>query len=149
MLIEIGETSKIKYEGIFSVSKLNYYVDNELRIYNSPYAINSTKNKVEMDSSDFEKYFNVNSSSEILSMQILTHDVMDDLVNFYKEYNIDLEIVIKGNNIYIRFDTGAMFEPNILKKSTDMNTLWVYYKIIKFITNFTNKTNKLIANLDI
>lgn len=139
----------IVYEGMFSASKLNNYIDGELRIKKNKYLLNSSPNKVEMDSKEFEKYFDVFSSSEILAMQILTHDVMEELITFFEEYKIDFEIVIKGNNIYIRFDTGIMFEPNIMKKANDMNTLWIYYKVLKFITNFTIKINKLLENLDI
>ena len=106
-------------------------------------------NIVEMDSSEFEKYFDVYSNSNILSMEILTHDIMEELVNFYVKYKIKFEIVIKNNNIYIRFDTGSMFEPNILRKSNDINTLWVYYSILNFVTNFSFKINKLLKDVEV
>ena len=102
-----------------------------------------------MDSKEFEKYFDVYSDSNILAMEILTHDIMEELVQFYNTYRIEFEIVIKNNNIYIRFNTGVMFEPNILKKSNDMNTLWIYYNVLKFITNVTIKINKLLKDLDV
>ena len=64
-----------------------------------------------MDSKEFEKYFDVYSNSDIITMEILTHDIMEELVQFYDKYKIKFEIVIKNYNIYIRFDTGAVFEP--------------------------------------
>ena len=82
-------------------------------------------------------------------MEVLTHDIMEKLVQFYNTYKIKFEIVIKNYNIYIRFDTGVVFEPNILKKSNDINTLWVYYNIFNFVTNFTIKINKLIKNIEV
>ena len=82
-------------------------------------------------------------------MEILTHDIMEELVNFYVKYKIKFEIVIKNNNIYIRFDTGSMFEPNILRKSNDINTLWVYYSILNFVTNFSFKINKLLKDVEV
>ena len=85
-----------------------------------------------MDSKEFEKYFDVYSNSDIITMEILTHYIMGELVQFYDKYKIKFEIVIKNYNIYIRFNTGAVFELNILKKSNDINTLWVYYNILKY-----------------
>lgn len=144
-----GEFLNLSYEGIFSITKLNIYLSEELRIKKNSYSLKNNYNKVDMDSKEFEKYFDVYSNSNILTMEILTHDIMEELVQFYTTYKIKFELVIKNDNIYIRFDTGVMFEPNILKKSNDMNILWVYYNILVFVTNLTIKINKLLNNLDI
>ena len=144
-----GEFLNLSYEGIFSITKLNIYLPEEIRIKKNSYSLKNNYNKVEMDSKEFEKYFDVYSNSNILAMEILTHDIMEELVQFYTTYKIKFELVIKNDNIYIRFDTGVMFEPNILKKSSDMNILWVYYNILVFVTNLTIKINKLLKNLDI
>ena len=85
----------------------------------------------------------------MLDMEILTHDVMQELTEFYDTYKIKFETVIKNNNIYIKFDTGAMFEPNILKKSNDINSLWIYYNVLNFVTNLTIKINKLLKDLEV
>lgn len=144
-----GEFKNMVYEGIFSVTELNSYLTDEIRVKKNRYILKNNYNKVEMDSKEFEKYFDVYSDSNILAMEILTHDIMEELVQFYNTYRIEFEIVIKNNNIYIRFNTGVMFEPNILKKSNDMNTLWIYYNVLKFITNVTIKINKLLKDLDV
>lgn len=143
-----NELLDLIYEGIFSTSFLNNRVYDEVTIKTNKVLFKDT-NIVEMDSSEFEKYFDVYSNSNILSMEILTHDIMEELVNFYVKYKIKFEIVIKNNNIYIRFDTGSMFEPNILRKSNDINTLWVYYSILNFVTNFSFKINKLLKDVEV
>lgn len=147
---EKGEFLKLFYAGIFSVSTINKNLPNEVRIKkNKNLFYGKSQNQVEMDSNEFEKYFDVFSDSNILSMELLTHDIMQLIVEFYKNYKINFEIVLKENNIYIRFDTGAMFEPNILKKSSDMRTLWIYYRVLKFVTSFTIKMNKVVNDADI
>lgn len=144
-----GEFLNLIYEGIFSVSQLNINVSNEIRIKKKSYIIKNNHNKVEMDSKEFEKYFDVYSDSNILAMQILTHDIMEEITQFYSNYKIAFEIIIKNKIINIRFDTGVMFEPNILKKSNDINMLWVYYNILEFVINFTFKINKLLKDLEV
>lgn len=143
-----GEFLNIVNEGIFSVSQLNNIINGEVRIKKNNYFPNNI-NKVEMDSNEFEKYFDVYSKSNILAMEILTHDLMEELVQFYNTYKINFELVIKNDRIYIRFDTGVMFEPNILRKSNDMNTLWVYYSVLNFVTDVTIKINKLIKDIQV
>lgn len=144
-----GEFLNMAYEGIFSVTQLNSFLTDEIRIKKNRYTLKNNYNKIEMDSKDFEKYFDVYCNSNILAMEILTHDIMEELVQFYDTYRIEFEIIIKNNHIYIRFNTGVMFEPNILKKSNDMNTLWVYYNVLKFVTNVTVKINKLLKDLEV
>ena len=48
-------------------------------------------------------------------MQLLTADVMELLINFYEITNIKYDIIVRNNNIYLRFYTGAMFELKSLK----------------------------------
>lgn len=144
-----GEFLNMVYEGIFSATKLNSYLTDELRIQTHEYGFNNNYNRVKMDNKDFEKYFDVYCNSKILAMEILTHDIMEELLYFYNTYKIKFEIVLKNNNIYIRFNTGVMFEPNILKKSNDMKTLWIYYNVLKFVATVTIKINKLLKDVQI
>lgn len=146
---EKKEFSEVVYEGIFSTTQLNYNFVEEIRIKKNKYKLKHDQNKVLMDSSEFEKYFDVYCKSDILAMKLLTHSLMEEFVNFYEEFKIEFEVVIKNSKIYIRFNTGMMFEPNIIKKSHDISTLWVYYNILKFITNVTVELNKLIKDLDL
>ena len=102
-----------------------------------------------MDSREFEKYFDVYCDNNILAMKLLTHDIMEELVIFNKKFGVDLEIVIANNKIYTRFDTGMMFEPDIIRKAYNMKTLWLYYNILIFVTNVTIKLNKVLKDIEI
>lgn len=148
-LTEKGEFKEVIYEGIFSVTEINKKLPDKIYIRNNQHHLFSDSNEVELDSNKFEKYFSVYSNSNILVLEILTHDVMEDLVKFYEEYKIKFEIILKNNKIYIRFDTGVMFEPNILKKSNDMNTIWLYSNVINFVIDLTNEINNILNNIEI
>lgn len=144
-----GEFSEIVYEGIFSTTYLNYNLEESLKIKKNKHAIKRIKNKVLMDSREFEKYFDVYCDNEILAMKLLTHDIMEELVIFNKKFGVDLEIIIANNKIYTRFDTGMMFEPDIIRKAYNMKTLWLYYNILILITNVTIKINKILKDIEI
>ena len=141
--------SSVKFHGIFAKIVIDKSINNELRIEKNGSNIFS-KNKLKMDSSEFEKYFDVSTTNKIIGMQLLTADVMEELVNFQKKTNMQYDIVIKNNNIYLRFHSGIMFEPQSLKKgSIDEKTIKKYFYMLNFTYNLSNKMIKLIGKTEV
>ena len=68
-------------------------------------------------------------------MQILTADVMQILVDFYKKYNILFEIVFKETKICINFHTGQPFKIPIYT-GIDKKKVYLYYAIFSLFFNF-------------
>ena len=146
---EKDELISVKFQGIFAVAELDSSLDKEeILITNNRKKIYKKLNKVKLDSKEFERKFDVYSNFNIQTFENLTHDIMEQMVSFYKNNKIDFEILIKENYLYIRFDTGPMFEPNIIRKSNDIKTLWIYYNIMEFVINFTNELNKVFNDLN-
>ena len=107
------------------------------------------KTKVEMDSQEFEKYFDVYGDNKIIVMQILTSEVMSTMIEFIEQSKIKYELTINGDQMYIRFHTGGVFEPSLFKNSLDYNMLKKYYDIIDFIFKVTRKINSIIEKVEI
>ena len=107
------------------------------------------KLRVELDSQEFEKMFDVYCSDKIIAMQLLTADIMQLLIEFQEEMNMEYEITIKNNLIYIRFMSGEMFETaNVMKFSLDKSTLYKYYRMLNFIFTLTDELIKLIKDTE-
>ena len=102
-----------------------------------------------MDSEEFEKSFDVLSENKILAMQILTADVMESLISFKNKYDIDFEIVLMNNKIYLRFFVSNMFEPQIFGNSMDKELIYTYYIILDFVVEITEKINKVINDVNL
>lgn len=103
------------------------------------------KLRIQLDSSEFEKVFDVYASDPIVGMQLLTADVMQELMKFHEEMKMDYEITIKESAIYIRFFSGPMFETPTLKKSSlDKETIYKYYKMLDFSFDLTEKMLKIL-----
>ena len=100
-----------------------------------------------MNSQEFDKIYDVFSSDSIMTMKLLTADIMQMLVDFKKQNNIIPEFTLKENILHIRFNTGKMFETLILKKSLDYSTLKHYYDtlniILKLIENLINAIDEM------
>lgn len=130
------------FHGMFGIVKLSQFIAGTIKIHSDKGLFGKIfkgKNKVEMDSSEFEKYFDIYADNKIQAMQILTSDVMTEMIRFYEKYKIKYEMTIKQDTLYIRFKCGPMFEANLMKSSLDMDTLKRNYDIINFIFNISQK----------
>lgn len=135
------------FYGLFAEIKLNKTVLANIKIRKNSFTLIKPKDKIEMDSSEFEKVFNVYGTNPIITMQLLTADVMQMLMDFKEQNRFTPEITINENNMYIRFNTGEVFEANMLKKALDYDTLLKYYNIINFTLELTEKILKNIKEI--
>ena len=75
-------------------------------------------------------------------MRILTADVMQKLIDFKNVNKLVPEIKIKESTLYIRYDTGAVFEPNMFRNDMDFEKLKRYYNIIRFTIGLAEEFTK-------
>jgi hypothetical protein len=104
--------------------------------------------KLEMDSSEFEKTFNVYCDNNIIGMQLLTSDIQEDILSLYNKYKISFHISIMHNKMYILFDTGSMFEVFSIENSPN-EVLEKYFDIMKFIYKLVDKLLTTIESTQI
>ena len=123
--------------------------DKNILVRTFKYKPHFDKLRVELDSREFEKRFDVYCTDKIVAMQLLTADIMQLLIEFQEEMNMEYELTIKNNLIYIRFMSGKMFEPtSVMKFSLDKPTLYKYYKMLDFTFTLTDKLIKLIEDTE-
>lgn len=142
-------TRTTKFHGIFAKVIIDKCINSELKIKRNGNAT-FTKSRLEMDSSEFEKYFDVSTTNKIIGMQLLTADVMEELIDFVNKTNMRYDIVIKNDTIYLRFHSGTMFETGNLKKGAiDKEIVQKYFYMLNFTYNLSNKIIKLIHETEI
>lgn len=142
-------TRTTKFHGLFAKIELGKSINTDVAIqsYNKMFM----KNKVQMDSQDFEKEFDVTSGNQITAMQILTSDIMEKLLSFKKSAKIPFDIIILRDVMYIRFHTSEnLFEMKSFKKGAlDKKLLEKYYKILDFSYTVSEKMAKTIEEVEI
>jgi len=142
-------TRTTKFHGIFAKIVIDKSINSELKVKKNGSGVFG-KNRLEMDSSEFEKYFDVSATNKIIGMQLLTADVMEELIDFENKTNMKYDIVINNNKIYLRFHSGTMFEPQALKKGTiDKRNIEKYFYMLNFTYNLSDKIIKLIRETEI
>ena len=141
-------TTTTKFHGLFSQIKMEKSINSNLLIRRNHSIIG--KNRLEMDSDEFEKYFDVSSTNQIIGMQLLTHDIMELLVSFEKTTKIKYDISIYNNIMYLRFHTGTMFEGWSFKKGAfNEEILRKYYNVLDFTYTLSKMLIELIEKTEI
>lgn len=138
------------FHGLFAEIEIPKFLLFETRIRRNALlsSVFKGKQKLEMDSSKFEKIFDVHTTDKIQTMRILTSDVIQMLIDFKAKNKVTPEITIKGNKLYIRFATGNVFEPSLLKQDINYDKLKKYYNIINFTFDLAKQLAKNIIEFD-
>lgn len=109
----------------------------------------SKKKRIELDSNEFEKYFDVICDNKINAMQFLTSDVMDKFVNLLKEYKIPFEIYIeRGTGIFFKFHINKFLDLKSSKSALDFKTLKKHYDNIKYIKTVISFVREVTKSLE-
>lgn len=145
-------TTTTLFHGIFGNVECSKNINTTLKIHSEKGVLGRLfkgRTRIEMDSEEFEKYFDVFGENKIIAMQILTSDVMEMMIDFITNSKIKYEMTIKNNQIYIRFHTGGVFEPKLFKGALNYDMLKKYYNIIYFIFEISKRINKVIEETEI
>lgn len=90
------------------------------------------------------------STNNIVAMQILTSDVMQELIEFKQNNNMEFDVAIRNNNLYLRFSCGEVFEPAALRKGPiEEKSFSEYFEITKFTYELSNKIINVINDVEI
>jgi len=133
------------FRGLFANIEMSKSFNNNVYIFSTnilKQKIKKTNFKIDINSEEFNQYFDVYTRDKLTVMEILTPDILDLLIKYRKKYNIHCDIIIKDKNIYIRFKTGKIFEPRIFKEVLNYNDLKKYFDIIDLIFRISNLLNK-------
>jgi len=142
-----NDTPIPKFDGLIGHIHLNKFINSFVKITTSNKI--DEIDKVRMDSSEFEKYFNVESDNKIAAMQILTSDVMMDIIDIWNKTNVKFEIIIKEDKIYLRFFTGMLFSTKIFGSSLVKSRLKKYYDILQFVFNISTKIYNAVDETEV
>jgi len=139
--------SAYQFKGIFSHLKYDKGIGTYIKISKNANATFKYNEKIEIESTEFEKYFDVDAENKTVMKQLLTSNTMMLLMDFYDKCKINYDIVVKDNNIYMRFFMESLFEPKIFDKSIDKELLLQYYCTVKFINNIAEEFDRVLKEM--
>ncbi len=124
------------FYGLFIEVDLGYKIGTKMSIVEN-YNLGIGKDKLEMDSKEFEDSFNVYTDDKVKSMQLLTADVMETFKQMYQNASLGFNVSFVGDKLFIRINRAdSLFsygtEEVIEKKyiNEDMQDLYLITAII-------------------
>ena len=137
------------FDGMYGIVRLEKNLLSNINVQIDSITEHNNKDRIEMDSSEFEKYYDIITKDKIMAMRIFTADLIEVLVNIKKKTKIPVEIKIDENMIYFRYKCGPMFEPPfLLRNGLDKNLLKEYFKLIYYPIELLEKLCDNINNID-
>ena len=115
------------FSGLVAYTKLPKDLECEIHVIRGK----GGNNKLSLDMPEFEKLYDVETNDEIKATEVLTSDIMADIVDLTKESQVDFRFDIQKDKLYFKFYTGKMFEPKIFSKSLEKTMLKKYYNIVR------------------
>ena len=131
----IKTTYVTTFLGLYGIIKLKTGTKADFMIKANSKFSKFNKNRIEMESGEFEKYYDVFSGSknnEIRqnAMELLTPEVIEEFVRIRNLFKTSLNLRIHDSKIYFRIDVGDIFEAPTFKSSMDFDLLQNYFSII-------------------
>jgi len=105
-------------------------------------AFSSRGELVKMDNSEFEREFTIYSDDQIEARYILSHALMERILEYKKLVGKNLHISFARSNIYIAIGSNdKLFEPKIYKKITSFDEVSFYFKVISLTVDIVKHLN--------
>ena len=121
-----------RFFGLFGFIELPFKNARDVSILNNSKFSHFAKDRVEMESAEFEKMFDVftKATERISAMELLTPETIEQLVKLRKEFKCPINIRVKEDKIYFRIEAGDIFEAPLFRKSFNFDLLLKYYNLI-------------------
>ncbi len=138
------------FHGLFASIELDALTGVEFMIRTNSFLSDKvySVNKLNMDSGEFEKIYDVITLDKISTLRILTADVMQMLIDFKQKNKVTPEIVLNSRGLFIRFELGNVFEPNLIKADIEYDNLKRTYDLISFTLDLTKKFSENILEFE-
>jgi len=140
-----GHTSESRiFQGIYFMADFNKHFEGELYVVpdiaQSKFGLVGTMMQkmykrygdlMELDNPTFEKAFAVYGSDPIMARYILTHSMMERILEFKAQVDVDIYLSFIEGKIYIAIYYGFdQFEPNAYRSLDDLETIKKYVEVL-------------------
>lgn len=128
------------YRGMYGIARLSKNICTKIYISDDSMFNRFSKYRVEVDSAEFEKYFDCSSEDRITAMRIFTSDLIEKYIDIMKRYKYKLELRIIDDKIFFRYKCGQLFEPPTFGDDLDKKIIKKYYDMIVYPLEIIEQT---------
>lgn len=129
---KVTEVKTQTFRGLYGVVKLAKNTLSDIYIASNSKTRKFSKNRLEVDSSLFEEYYDCITKDRVNAMRIFTSELIEKYIDIVKDNKYGFELKIIDNLIYFRYKTKQIFEPPKFSLGLDKDLLKKNYKAIYY-----------------
>lgn len=126
----VRKTETTLFHGLFGIIDIHNTLISKVDIMSNNFLNRFNKNRIEMDSAEFEKCYDIFTKDKVRTMEIFTSDIIDEINKFREDIGHEIQIRIFRGKIFFRIPCGNIFEAPVFKDALDYKTLYKYFRII-------------------
>lgn len=144
---KMKETKTQTFRGMYGIVRLQKNTLLNIHIASNNSMKKFVKDRVEVDSTEFEKYYDCLTKDRVDAMRIFTSDLIDKYIEIVRDNKYGFELKLIDNMIFLRYKTNQLFEPPMFKTGLDKAFVKKNYKIIYYPLEIMNATIKCINEI--
>ena len=119
------------FHGMFGEVELHKSISARISLDIDSFMRKYSKDRIEMDSEEFESYFDLSADNRILAMQIFTSELLEKIIEIKKlnkHYNYELKIF----DDKLIYSCGDLFEPPVIGIGVSRDRVKEYFRNIYY-----------------
>lgn len=120
------------FSGLFGIVEIKDSMIMKMDITSNNFLNKYHQNRIEVDSSEFEKNYDMFSTDKVRSMEIFTSDIIEEFNKFEEDTGYVMQIKVVPNRLYFRIACGDAFEAPALKGALSYDYLYKNFRMIDF-----------------
>lgn len=129
---KVSESKTLTFRGMFGIVRLEKNTLADIYIASNSKFRKFNKNRLEVDSSLFEEYYDCITKDKVTAMRIFTSELIEKYTEIVKDNKYGFELKIIDNMIFFRYKTNQLFEPPMFSSGLDKTTIKKNYKILYY-----------------
>ncbi len=129
---KVKESKTQTFRGMYGVVRLEKNTLSNIYIASNSKFRKFSKNRLEVDSSLFEEYYDCITKDKVDTMRIFTSELIEKYIEIVKDNKYGFELKIIDNMIFFRYKTNQLFEPPMFSSGLDKNFVKKNYKVLYY-----------------
>lgn len=126
------ELKKQTFRGIYGIVRMNKNIVSQIHVKSNSAFRKYSTDRLEMESYEFEKYYDCLSQDKISTMRVFTSELIEKYNELARFYSNVIEVKIENDKIFFRYRTNNLFEPPLFSSGLKKEFLKNYFRVIFF-----------------
>lgn len=135
------------FRGMYGVIKMPHNITSSIYIANDSIIKRYNNDRIEVDSLEFEKYYDCMSKEKVRTLMILTSDLIEKFNEIRRNSKFGFELKVEDDMIYFRYKCGQIFEPPTFRDGLNKELIRRYYRYIYYPLEIIIKLSENVSNV--